>query len=101
MVQIDFGKEFARREGHIHGNLSKEPQCGHTSIGIKKKVSFFLSPTPFQNGLIQVKCMHLHCFSVKLSSAKELSLSLEKQNLCLFLMYQLNTTHTRCSYHHV
>lgn len=34
MVQIDFGKEFARREGHIHGNLSKEPQCGHTSIGI-------------------------------------------------------------------
>lgn len=43
MVQIDFGKEFARREGHIHGNLSKEPQCGHTSIGIKKKVSFFLS----------------------------------------------------------
>lgn len=34
MVQIDFGKEFARRKGHIHGNLSKEPQCGHTSIGI-------------------------------------------------------------------
>lgn len=45
MVQIDFGKEFARGEGHIHGNLSKLPQCGHTSIGIKKK-SFFLSPTP-------------------------------------------------------
>lgn len=46
MVQIDFGKEFARGEGHIHGNLSKVPQCGHTSIGIKKKkVSFFL-PLP-------------------------------------------------------
>lgn len=80
----------------------KNPSVDTLVLEFKKKfLSFFLSPTPFQNGLIQVKCMHLHCFSVKLSSAKELSLLLEKQNLCLFLMYQLNTTHTRCSYHHV
>lgn len=26
MLQIQFGKEFARGKGHIHGNLSKQPQ---------------------------------------------------------------------------
>lgn len=48
MLQIKFGKEFAGGEGHIHGNLSKHPQCEHTSIRIKKKKKLLVLPFWFK-----------------------------------------------------
>lgn len=57
-------------------------------------------PTP-PNGLMQVKCMHPHCFSVLGFLQQRIKSNSYRNKKCgVFITYQLNMTHTRCSYHH-